>query len=45
MDATSTTEQRLDRLEKLIDRVFDLARRYPLGRRILEALEAGDEHR
>ena len=37
-----TTEERLDRLEQLLARAVQLARRYPLGRRILAALEVDD---
>lgn len=39
---TLTTEERLARLERLLDRAVALARQYPLGRRILAALGTDD---
>jgi hypothetical protein len=37
-----TTEERIDRLEQLADRLIALAREYPLGRRILARLGVDD---
>lgn len=39
---TLTTEQRLERLEKLLDQALALARQYPLGRKILATLGVDD---
>jgi hypothetical protein len=38
----ATTEERLDRLEQLLDRAIALARKYPLGRVILARLGVDD---
>lgn len=37
-----TTEERLDRLEQLLGRAVELARQYPLGRKILAKLGVDD---
>lgn len=42
MDSPVSTEERLERLEQLLDRAVALARQYPLGRKILKALGVDD---
>ena len=37
-EQAETTEERLDRLEALLDRAIAAARQYPLGRQILRML-------
>lgn len=41
--ADATAEERLDRLEQLLDQAITLARKYPMGRVILARLGV-DEH-
>jgi hypothetical protein len=40
--SNATTEERLARLEQLVERVIVLARQYPLGRKFLARLGVDD---